>query len=115
MVPKTVKDHGLVNCVQVTLCPGNGTQYELIFFGPLIGSFDFGALGATGEDDAQWYMVTCSIGRRTMLLRGRGALALDYVKEKLGLKHDDDVVQVTKGIGEFLDRPYQKQDGTWSE
>jgi len=113
MEPKKIRDLGNVRLQQLTLCPGNGTQYELFFVGPLSGPISAGSFGAFSEA-MKFYIVACNIGTRTALFAKEGALALDYVKEKLGLKCDEDGEHVTKGIGEFIGRPYQKKDGSWS-
>jgi len=111
MEPK-IQKFNPVGFEQVTLCPGNGTQYELLFFGPIEETCDAGVFGRLVGCTDNAYLVSCSIGRRAVLLKRRGPLALDYVREKFGVNWED-AAAICKGIGVHLRRPYQLETGMW--
>ena len=94
-----------VGFTKVTLSPGNCTAYELSIFGPM---------PQTPPAAVEYYLITCSVGRRAAMIHGQGPLGLDYVREEFGVNWTD-AAEICKGIGEYLKRPYQLETGLWSD
>ena len=102
---------------KVSFSPGNGTKYELFFVGPISCStsdpFSLGVMGSIGESAP--YLVVCGLNGSAMLIAGNEQpLSISYVNEKLRLRHDEDGAYITQMIAEYLGRPYQRRDGTWT-